>query len=186
MLSDTCMRAPRPSWTTRLCTTAARRLTDRPHGRHISVTTGSRTREPVVRNQGERAHGTSPPASSATSPSTASPSSTKWCGACWTHPDGPAKRVAYKGELVVRVTNTDTGASYDADASGTAVVDHRTDGSRFWSVLGPVLIGIGENGGNLSRGPYIAAWDEQRPLRASTEVSRPSNGTIARGRGADP
>ncbi|MEU0370965.1 hypothetical protein ABZ070_12010 [Streptomyces sp. NPDC006283] len=70
-----------------------------------------------------------------------------------THPDGSPKRVAYKGDLVVRVTNKDTGDFYDADASGTAVVDYRRDGSQFWSVLGPVLVGIGE--GNLDRGLYI-------------------------------
>ncbi|MBL3667558.1 hypothetical protein JL475_16505 [Streptomyces sp. M2CJ-2] len=72
-----------------------------------------------------------------------------------THPDGSAKRVAYKGDLVVRVTNTGTGAFHDADASGTAVVDHRTDGSQHWSVLGPVLVGVGEDRGNLPRGLYI-------------------------------
>ncbi|WP_107645002.1 hypothetical protein, partial [Streptomyces sp. Ru87] len=72
-----------------------------------------------------------------------------------THPDGSPKRVAYKGDLVVRVTNTDTGAAYDADASGTAVVDYRTDGSQFWSVLGPVLANFRENGGDLPRGLYI-------------------------------
>ncbi|WP_192883645.1 hypothetical protein [Streptomyces xinghaiensis] len=72
-----------------------------------------------------------------------------------TRPDGSAKRVAYKGDLVIRVTNQETGASYDADASGTAVVEYRTDGSQFWTVLGPVLVGVGENGGNLARGLYI-------------------------------
>ncbi|MCX4965526.1 hypothetical protein OHA98_11900 [Streptomyces sp. NBC_00654] len=72
-----------------------------------------------------------------------------------TYPDGSVKRVAYKGDLVVRVTNTGSGAFYDADVSGTAVVDHRTDGSQFWSVLGPVLVGVGEGGGNLPRGLYI-------------------------------
>lgn len=72
-----------------------------------------------------------------------------------THPDGSPKLVAYKGDLVVRVTNKDTGAAYDADASGTAVVDYRSDGSQFWSVLGPVLVGVGEDAGNLDRGLYI-------------------------------
>ncbi|GAA3831279.1 hypothetical protein ACFS5L_44105 [Streptomyces phyllanthi] len=72
-----------------------------------------------------------------------------------THPDGSAKRVVYKGDLVVRVTHAGTGASYDADVSGTAVVDHRTDGSQFWSVLGPVLVGVGEGGGSLPRGLYV-------------------------------
>lgn len=71
------------------------------------------------------------------------------------HPDDSAKRVAYKGDLVVRVTNTGTGDFYDADVSGTALVDHRTDGSQFWSVLGPVLVGVGEGGGNLPRSLYV-------------------------------
>jgi hypothetical protein len=72
-----------------------------------------------------------------------------------TYPDGATKRVAYKGDLVVRVTNTETGAFYDADASGSALVEHRTDGSQFWAVHGPVLVGIGEDKGNLPRGLYI-------------------------------
>ncbi|CAM5323939.1 MULTISPECIES: hypothetical protein [Streptomyces] len=32
-------------------------------------------------------------------------------------------RPAYKGDLVVRVTNKETGAHDDADVSGTALVD---------------------------------------------------------------
>ncbi|MGY0056300.1 hypothetical protein ACWY4P_07040 [Streptomyces sp. LZ34] len=72
-----------------------------------------------------------------------------------TYPDGTPKRVQYKGDLIVRVTNTDTGAFYDADAGGRAIVDYRTDGSQLWSVLGPVLFGFGENGGTLARGLYI-------------------------------
>ncbi|MEV1079598.1 hypothetical protein AB0I98_15290 [Streptomyces sp. NPDC050211] len=72
-----------------------------------------------------------------------------------TYPDGAAKRVAYKGDLVVRVTNTGTGAFYDADVSGSAIVEQRTDGSQFWAVHGPVLVGIGEGKGNLPRGLYI-------------------------------
>ncbi|MDH2390190.1 hypothetical protein QCN29_15605 [Streptomyces sp. HNM0663] len=71
------------------------------------------------------------------------------------HPDGSPKHVAYRGELVVRVVNADTGASYDADASGTAVVEHRADGSQSWTVFGPVLVGVGEGGGNLARGLYL-------------------------------
>ncbi|MFE3252980.1 hypothetical protein [Streptomyces sp. NPDC059209] len=72
-----------------------------------------------------------------------------------THPDGSPKRVLYRGDLVVRITNTDTGAFHDADASGTAAVDRRADGSQFWSVLGPVLVGFAENGGSLARGVYL-------------------------------
>ncbi len=71
-----------------------------------------------------------------------------------TYPDGRPERVAYKGDLVVRLTNTGSGASYDADAGGTALVEYRPDGSRLWAVHGPVLIGFGENGGTLDRGFY--------------------------------
>ncbi|MFG1811863.1 hypothetical protein [Streptomyces sp. NPDC049040] len=71
-----------------------------------------------------------------------------------TYPDGTAKRVVYKGDLVVRLTDTDTGAFHDADAGGTAVVDYGTDGAQTWYVLGPVLIGFAANSGNLPRGFY--------------------------------
>src|SRR3954452_19451783 len=46
-----------------------------------------------------------------------------------TNPDGSTRRAAFKGDLVVRVTNTATGAFYDADASGNAVVNYHQDGS---------------------------------------------------------
>jgi hypothetical protein len=72
-----------------------------------------------------------------------------------THPDGSVRRVAYQGDLVVRVTNTETGASYDADASGSAVVEHRPDGSQLWAVHGPVLVGVGQDQGSLPRGLYL-------------------------------
>ncbi|MDH6228869.1 hypothetical protein M2169_005839 [Streptomyces sp. MJP52] len=72
-----------------------------------------------------------------------------------TYADGTVRRAAYAGDLVVRVTNTDTGKSYDADASGSAVVEYRPDRSQYWAVLGPVLVGVAENGGTLQRGLYI-------------------------------
>ncbi|KDN76938.1 hypothetical protein DF19_14485 [Streptomyces olindensis] len=72
-----------------------------------------------------------------------------------THPDGSARHVAYQGDLVVRVTNTGTGAFYDADAGGSAVVEYGRDGSQSWTVRGPVLVGVGEGLGNLPRGLYI-------------------------------
>ncbi|MFD4022877.1 hypothetical protein ACFWRV_05040 [Streptomyces sp. NPDC058576] len=62
-------------------------------------------------------------------------------------------RSAYKGDLVIRVTNKETGAHYDADVSGTALVDVYASGAQFWRVLGPVLVGVGE--GNLPRGLYV-------------------------------
>ncbi|MEU1280360.1 hypothetical protein [Streptomyces sp. NPDC005805] len=71
------------------------------------------------------------------------------------HPDGSPKDVAYKGDLVVRVTATATGAFHDADASGSALVRYGTDGSQSWYVSGPVLVGIAEGKGNLPRGLYI-------------------------------
>lgn len=71
------------------------------------------------------------------------------------HPDGTPKDVAYKGALVLRVTNTATGATYDADVSGSALVEYRTDDSQSWAVHGPVLVGVAEGGGNLPRGLYV-------------------------------
>ncbi|WP_087765304.1 hypothetical protein [Streptomyces sp. CS057] len=62
-------------------------------------------------------------------------------------------RSAYKGDLVVRVTNKETGAHYDADVSGSAVVDVHASGAQFWRVAGPVLVGVGD--GNLARGMYV-------------------------------
>ncbi|MBC9717168.1 hypothetical protein H9Y04_32030 [Streptomyces sp. TRM66268-LWL] len=72
-----------------------------------------------------------------------------------TDPDGSVRTVAYKGDLVVRVTNTGTGASYDADAGGSALVTYAKGGSQHWKVAGPVLVGFAENGGTLPRGLYI-------------------------------
>jgi hypothetical protein len=76
-----------------------------------------------------------------------------------TYPDGSSKREIYDGALIIRVTNTSTGASVDADASGTAVIDYKPGGSfaqsSTWHVAGPVLVGFRQNGGNLARGLYI-------------------------------
>ncbi|GCD93024.1 hypothetical protein [Embleya hyalina] len=71
-----------------------------------------------------------------------------------THPDGRPRLVAYKGPLVLRITNTNTGASTDVDASGSALVEYRTDGSQMWRARGPVPAGWAENGGNMPRGLY--------------------------------
>jgi hypothetical protein len=71
------------------------------------------------------------------------------------YPDGSIHRDAFKGDLIVRVTNTSSGTAYDADASGNAVVDHHQDGSQTWYVAGPVLTGFREGLGNVPRGLYI-------------------------------
>jgi hypothetical protein len=71
------------------------------------------------------------------------------------YPDGSAKRELYAGDLILEVTNTDTGASTDVDASGTAMIDFGSDGSMTWYVVGPVLIGFRENSGTLPRGLWV-------------------------------
>ncbi|WP_203723662.1 hypothetical protein [Actinoplanes teichomyceticus] len=70
-------------------------------------------------------------------------------------PDGSIRRDAYRGDLVVRVTNDETGGHYDADVSGSALVDHATDGSQTWYVAGPVLLRVREGQGNIPRGLWI-------------------------------
>jgi hypothetical protein len=72
-----------------------------------------------------------------------------------TYPDGSSRSEIYVGALVLRVTNTNTGTFYDADASGTAVINYGTDGSMTWYVLGPVLIGFRADSGTLPRGLWI-------------------------------
>jgi hypothetical protein len=72
-----------------------------------------------------------------------------------THPDGSPKRELYMGDLILEVTNTETGAVTHADASGTAMIEYGTDDSMTWYVTGPVLIGFAANTGTLPRGLWI-------------------------------
>jgi hypothetical protein len=72
-----------------------------------------------------------------------------------TYPDGSPKRELYEGDLILEITNTETGATTRADASGTAMVEYATDGSMIWYVTGPVLLGFRENAGTLPRGLWI-------------------------------
>ncbi|MZD06158.1 hypothetical protein GTW43_13805, partial [Streptomyces sp. SID5785] len=72
-----------------------------------------------------------------------------------TRPDGEPALVAYKGKLIVRVTNTESGASYDADVGGSALVEMHADGSQRWWATGPILLGVPEGQGNLPRGEYV-------------------------------
>ncbi|MFF2744277.1 hypothetical protein ACFVVA_01940 [Kitasatospora sp. NPDC058048] len=70
-------------------------------------------------------------------------------------PDGTTvRRAAFRGALVLRLTNTTTGASYDADAGGRSVVDYRPDTSQTWHARGPILLGVGTGAGNLPRDLY--------------------------------
>lgn len=69
------------------------------------------------------------------------------------YPDGSPHLAQFTGPLLVRVTNTLTGASTEVDASGSANIEFHEDGSRTWQILGPVLFRFPE-GGNLPRGFY--------------------------------
>jgi hypothetical protein len=57
-------------------------------------------------------------------------------------PDGTPKVEAYKGRLVVRYTNVETGASTDKDLSGYAVVRYFEDGAYTMYMYGPVGVGF--------------------------------------------
>ncbi|WBB57672.1 hypothetical protein O7599_18465 [Streptomyces sp. WMMC500] len=72
-----------------------------------------------------------------------------------TYPDGSPKTELYKGALIVRVTNLDTGAAYDADAGGSSLVRYAPDGGHVYYATGPFLIGFAEGQGNLPRGEYV-------------------------------
>ncbi|MGC5019161.1 hypothetical protein [Micromonospora sp. DT47] len=72
-----------------------------------------------------------------------------------TNPDGSPRRELYEGDLIVGVTNTETGAATLVDASGTAMVEYHPDGSMTWYVTGPALFGFRENGGTLPRGYWL-------------------------------
>jgi hypothetical protein len=75
------------------------------------------------------------------------------------YPDGSTKLEAYTGDLVVAVTNTETGKSVDADASGSGLVEYTLGGAlttnSTWYVVGPAGFGFTEGGGNRPRGIYV-------------------------------
>jgi hypothetical protein len=68
------------------------------------------------------------------------------------YPDGSIKKQLARGALLIRVTNTGTGAATTVNASGDAVFDFFPDGSQTWHVVGPVLAGFKDGGGNVPRG----------------------------------
>jgi hypothetical protein len=72
-----------------------------------------------------------------------------------THPDGTPARAIFAGKLILRMTNTSSGQTYDADASGSAVVDFNTDGSQHWRWVGPVLVGFRAGAANHVQGIYV-------------------------------
>ncbi|MGE5828956.1 MAG: hypothetical protein ACM30G_11435 [Micromonosporaceae bacterium] len=98
-----------------------------------------------------------------------------------TYADGSPHFVQFTGPLVLRVTNTLTGASTDVDASGSADVELHQDGGQSWKVLGGVLIGFRDGHGNRPRGIYrldgtyeveiAASGDRFLTMRQGTEES---------------
>ena len=88
-----------------------------------------------------------------------------------TYPDGSPQRVAAKGPLVYRLTNTSNGRYYDADASGRATMDFHPDGSVTWKVVGPVLARIAAGTSNLPRGLYVIDGVYQVDISATRFVT---------------
>jgi hypothetical protein len=80
-----------------------------------------------------------------------------------TYPDGSPKKAVFAGRLILRLTNGSTGRTYDADASGSAIVGFGTDGSQHWQWIGPVLVGFGAANTNHAKGIYVldGAYDFQ-------------------------
>jgi hypothetical protein len=70
------------------------------------------------------------------------------------YPDGSPKIEAYKGRLVVRYTNLETGASTDKNLSGYAVVQYFEDGANTMYMWGPVGVGFRETD-RYPRGMYV-------------------------------
>jgi hypothetical protein len=71
------------------------------------------------------------------------------------YPDGSVHREALMGDLVIRLTNTSNGKFYDADAGGSAIVEHHIDGSLTEYITGPALGRIPAGRSNLPRGLYL-------------------------------
>ena len=69
-----------------------------------------------------------------------------------TYPDGSPKVQLAKGPLIYRLTNLDTGATVDADASGSAVFEFFPDDSSVWHVIGPVIATLRAGRSNIPRG----------------------------------
>lgn len=73
-----------------------------------------------------------------------------------TFPDGSPEIQEYVGPLVVRLTNTTTGASIVRNLSGRAVVTFAADGSSDFRIQGPAAVGFrSANGDSLPTGFYV-------------------------------
>jgi hypothetical protein len=86
-----------------------------------------------------------------------------------TYADGSPHFVQFTGPLVLRVSNTLTGAATDVDASGSADVELLPDGGQSWKVIGPALIGFRDGHGNRPRGLYRLDGTYRLEITASND-----------------
>ncbi|RKT19490.1 hypothetical protein BX285_3948 [Streptomyces sp. 1114.5] len=71
------------------------------------------------------------------------------------YPDGSPEKVLWRGPLILRYTNVDTGAQVDRDQSGRATEYRLPDGSTLWDVPRSSHISAKVHPGN----PYHAVGD---------------------------
>jgi hypothetical protein len=70
-----------------------------------------------------------------------------------TYPDGSPRDVLYKGDLVERITNLDTGRAVERDSGAFGIQHINEDGSQIWSFFGPIVWGL-TNQGHITQGLY--------------------------------
>lgn len=88
-----------------------------------------------------------------------------------TYPDGSPKEAIFAGPLILRMTNADTGKTYDADASGSAVVGFGTDSSQHWKWTGPVLVGFRAGKANHAQGLYLLDGQYELQITADHQLT---------------
>jgi hypothetical protein len=71
-----------------------------------------------------------------------------------TFPDGSPREQIYKGKLVFRFTNLDSGASVVRDLSGDGLDVNGKDGSQIWTYIGPEAVAFFA-GDNVPAGLYV-------------------------------
>ncbi|MFF2081545.1 hypothetical protein ACFVXG_43085 [Kitasatospora sp. NPDC058162] len=71
------------------------------------------------------------------------------------YPDGSPERVLFRGPLVLRYTDVDSGRSVERDQSGRGTLDYLPDGSRLWRIPASSHISAAIHPGN----PYHAPGD---------------------------
>lgn len=69
-----------------------------------------------------------------------------------TNPDGSVRSELWVGPLVYAVSNESTGATTTLDASSSAVIVYRSDGSLRYYLTGPLGLAVAAGRSNLDRG----------------------------------